>query len=45
MAKLHTDIKEDFVVPEAAFSKHLEEVTVTDQHRDTRVAWRRLRQR
>jgi hypothetical protein len=36
MAKLRADIKERFMVQEAAFSKRLDDVAVTDQHRD---AW------
>jgi hypothetical protein len=37
MAKLCVEIKEGFIGQEAAFSKRLDEVVVTDQHYDTRV--------
>jgi hypothetical protein len=38
MAKLRVDIKDGFMVQEAAFSKRLEEIAVVDRHRDTQVA-------
>jgi hypothetical protein len=40
MAKLHTDIKEGFMVLEAAFSKHLEEVTVAATFTNNLIEWR-----